>query len=548
MGDIRNDGEAVGQVGIIQWDGASEARLRSTRSTTEANIIQTLPFNTNVQVISRWASGWSQVATRGGQTGFVASEYIWTHLPEPGARLHRVESGVPGTAIAIAENYYGDLANQWGQDLRFFVNVLAHVNRLPVPPRTTGWREVHFRYDTLIWIPSRRYAQSLSDSVNSGSFSYNLATTLGSTVARVTQLRDDFHRAIALSTRYLGEAVTRQAERVLRDTVMAVAEMVLGGIAVLAISTAIGAGIGALAGGVGAAPGAAAGFEIGLIILEWLGLAMLLNWVVESLWKVAQAFQKFISTVWNARGNATAVDRAAREFAEAIATLISAIMEGLLMLAMSRGVSWMVRALRGTALARKIGEARLAEWLNRRIDAFREARAGRPREVLGRLSQRVVEARFFRGVELVQLTKKGKNRALGEFDGIDMLRRMFIEYKTARRLHRASPPRNPADWANEAIHEATVARIQALMHDATGTRVTQRGSAEAPTLAEIQGFRHLQFRIDADFPGLRAGVEVALRTLRAKYPSWTFEVRWGLDIQLPPLPDWATVGHTQENW
>jgi hypothetical protein len=124
---------------------------------------------------------------------------------------------------------------------------------------------------------------------------------------------------------------------------------------------------------------------------------------------------------------------------------------------------------------------------------------------------------------------------------------MFIEYKTARRLHRASPPRNPADWANEAIYKATVARLQALLNDATGTRVTQRGSTESPPLAEIKGFRHLQFRIDADSPGLRAGVEVALRALRANYSGWTFEVRWGLDLQLPPLPDWATPGQPQEN-
>jgi hypothetical protein len=547
MGFIGNDGEAVGRVGIIQWDGAAEVRLRSTRSTNAANIIKTLPFNTKVQVIGRWANGWSQVATRDGLMGFVASEYIWTHLPEPGARLHRVESGVPGTAIAIAETHYGDLATQWGQDLRFFVNVLAHANRLPVPPGRTGWREVRFRCDTLIWIPGRPYAQSLFDVVDSGSFSYNLVTTLGSTAARVMQIWEDFHRAISLSTRYLGEAVTRHAESALRDIIMALAELVLGGIAVLAISTAVGAGIGAMAGGVGAVPGAAAGFEVGLIILEWLGLALLLSWLVESLWKVAKAFQKFIDTVWNARGNAAAVDRAAREFAEAIATLISVIMEGLLMLAMSRGVSWLVRALRGTALARKVGENRLAAWLNRRIDAFREARAGRPREVLGSLSRGVVEARFFRGVELVQKTKKGKNKTLGEFDGIDMLRRMFIEYKTARRLHRANPPRSPVDWANEAIYKATVNRIRALVQDATGTRVTQRGSAVAPTLSEIQGFRRLQFRIDADSPALRRGVDAALRTLRANYPGWTFEVRWGVDIHLPPLPDWATAGHVREN-
>ena len=74
----------------------------------------------------------------------------------------------------------------------------------------------------------------------------------------------------------------------------------------------------------GAAPGAAAGFEIGLIILEWLGLAMLLQWAAESLWKVSAAFVRFIGTVWNARGNATALERAAREFAEGVALLLPA--------------------------------------------------------------------------------------------------------------------------------------------------------------------------------------------------------------------------------
>ncbi|NRD60706.1 SH3 domain-containing protein [Corallococcus exiguus] len=547
MGGVRDDGEAVGRVGIIQWDGASEVRLRATRSTTESNIIQTLPFNTTVQVIRRWKDGWAEISTRHGQTGFAASEYIWTHLPEPSARLHRVEAGVPGTAIAIAEAYYGDLAHPWGQDLRFFVNVLAHTNRLAVPAGTTGWREVHFRSDTLIWIPGRHFAQSLSDVVNSGSRSFNLATTLGSTVARVTQLGDDFHRAVALSTRYLSESVTRHTEKVLQDIVMALAEMVLGGIAVLAVSTAIGAGIGALAGGVGAAPGAAAGFEIGLIVLEWLGLAMLLNWLVESLWKVAKAFHKFISTVWEARGSAAAIDRAAREFAEAVATLVGAIMEGVIMLAMSRGVSWMVRALRGTALARKLGEAQLAKWLHKRLDLFREKHGARPREVLGKVAQKIVEARFFRGVELVQRTPKGNHQSLGEFDGIDMHQRLLIEYKTARELHHSNPPKNPVEWAERHIFKSTVARIKALTGTATGTRPTLEGSAEVPTLGELQSFRRLQFRIDADNPRLRAGVEAALQMLRSAHPGWTFEVRWGIDLRLPPLPDWATVGHQQES-
>ncbi|WP_375742060.1 hypothetical protein NR800_22000 [Corallococcus interemptor] len=321
---------------------------------------------------------------------------------------------------------------------------------------------MHFRSDTLIWIPGRGFAQSLSDVVNSGSRSYNLATTVGSTVARVAQLWDDFHRAVALSTRYLSGSVTRHAEKVLQDIVMALAEMVLGGIAVLAVSTAIGAGIGALAGGIGAAPGAAARFEIGLIVLEWLGLAMLLN------------------------------------------------------------------------------------WLNKRLDAFRERRAGRPREVIGQLTQKIVDARYFRGVDLVQRTRKGRYMRLGEFDRIDMQQRLLIEYKSARRLHRSSPPRDPADWANELIYETTVGRIQALTQTATGTRPTQTGSATVPAIEEIQGFRRLQFRIDADTPRLRAGVEAALQKLRSAHPGWTFEVRWGIDFRLPPLPDWAIVGQHPE--
>lgn len=73
------EGESVGRVGIINWDGTPEVRLRATRSTAEQNVLRTLPFNTHVQVIRRYANGWSSVATPAGQMGFVASDYIWTH-------------------------------------------------------------------------------------------------------------------------------------------------------------------------------------------------------------------------------------------------------------------------------------------------------------------------------------------------------------------------------------------------------------------------------------------------------------------------------------
>jgi len=542
MTPVTKDGEAVGRVGVIKWNGASELRLRSSQDTAENNIIRTLPFNTRVQVIKRFAGDWLLVSTPNGEIGYVASHYVSLSLPEPGARLHIVQPGTSGTAIAIAETYYGNSIS-WGQDLRFYVNVLAHANRVSVPQHTSGWKEVHFRKNTLIWIPSRRYAQSLVGAISSGSISYNFANLLGSCISRMEEIWNDFNRAFILSKQYLGGAIGRHAKKTVVNVLTALAEGVVVGVAIMALSTSVGAAIGALAGGVGAVPGAAAGFEFGLVILEWLGLAMLLSWVMESLWKVGKEFAGFIATVWNARGSAAAIDRGARQFAESLALLLAAILEGLAMLVASRGVTWTVNALRGTTLGRNLGERGLGQWLNERVDAFHDKVPGRPRGVLGR---------WFRGVEIVERTSRGKENPLGEFDGIDMEGQTFIEYKAARKLNRKIPgtdrvQQTPAEWAKRDIFSKTVRRIEVLLNEATATRPTSSGSPTVPTLAEIKGFRRFQFRIDGDSPALRSGVAQALASLRSKYPGWSFEVRWGVNILLPPLPDWATPAKEHEN-
>ena len=420
MGTIPEGGEWIGRVGLINSDGSTGVRLRRERSTTGANIIRTLPFNTHVQVIKRFAEGWFFISTPWGEMGFVASSYIWTHLPEPTARLHRVQSGLPGTAIAIAEAYYGDEADQWGQDLRFYVNVLARSNRVTTPSGTDGWRHVRFNAGTLVWIPGRLHARALHEVISSGSVSYELARGLVAPLQRVDQLSDDLRQAILLSGRYLGEAVRRRVTQALISTLLSLAELVVGAAAIMLVSTAAGAAIGAFFGGAGAAPGAALGFEVGLIILEWLGLGMLVIWVAESLKRLGTAFWNFITTVWNARGNRGTLDRAARQFAAALADLLGTALEALLMFAAARGITATVNALRGTAFGRRFGEARLGEWLDARLDNFRDGRGGRPREVL---------ARFYRRVEIVD----GTGKPVGEFDGVDMLGKKFIEYKAARK-------------------------------------------------------------------------------------------------------------------
>ncbi|ADO75136.1 uncharacterized protein STAUR_7380 [Stigmatella aurantiaca DW4/3-1] len=471
MGEIPEGGELVGKIGIINWDGKTQVRLRSAPNTA-INVIRTLPFNLHVQVIKSFAGGWLFVTTPWGDMGFVASTYVWTHLPEPTARLHRVKQGVLGTAIAIAETYYGSEAEQWGQDLRYYVNVLAHANRVAVPSSTTGWRQVRFNFGNLIWVPGRAYAQSLQDVINAGSLSYELARGLNASLQRIEQFLENSHRAIMLSRRYLWDALGKRFQQALINSVLAIAELVVGGIALMALATGAGAAIGVFFGGVTAVAGAAIGFEVGLIILEWLGLAMLVGWAAESLKRIGAAFWAFLCTVWKAGGKQSEVDRGARAFAEALADLLGTILEALVMIAASSGVSATVNMLRGTAFGRRFGENKLGDWLDARIDNFRDGRGGRPKEVL---------TRFFRRVELAD----GNGKPVGEFDGINLTGKKFIEYKAARHISKLNPrtgkpQQTPVDWADKQLFGKTKKRISALLDPTTQTRAQSSGSQNVP--------------------------------------------------------------------
>jgi len=525
-------GELVGRVGIINWDGTPEVRLRSERNTTNGSLIRTLPFSTHVQVIKRFPDGWSYIATPWGQEGFVASSYLWTNLPEPGARLHRVEKDIAGTAIAISESYYGDLV-QWGQDLRFFVNVLGLVNRKVVPSGSTGWQAVRFQAGDLIWVPDRHYAQSLLTVVDSGSISYDFLHLITTPIARFLQLCEDYGRAIRLSLNYLREAVARHARKISREVLESLAVMVVVSIGVLMITSGVGGAVGFFAGGVGAAPGAAIGFKCGLFFLEWLGLASLGIWLGASLYEIGTGFARFIDMVWNARGEQARLELAARQYAETLATLLGTALEAVLMLAAARGTGWAVNALRRTPIGRSVGENNLGKWLGRTLDDYKEGFPGRPREVLGR---------YYRRVELCAQTRKGNLETLGEFDGIDMGKKLFIEYKSARRLSSKAPHggQTPEGWAKREIFKKTDTRISNLLTKATHTRPLSNGSPEVPSLKDIQSIRSIQFRIDGNTAALRSAVTAELHALRIKYPDWTFGVRFGVNLLLPPVPDFVT--------
>jgi hypothetical protein len=131
----------------------------------------------------------------------------------------------------------------------------------------------------------------------------------------------------------------------------------------------------------------------------------------------------------------------------------------------------------------------------------------------------------YRGVEITD----ARGSPLGEFDKVEA--GLLVEEKSAQGLQQVNPrtgePVNTADsWAARQIYDKTVTRIENL-NNAAATRASVGGTAEVPTLAEIQEMKALEFRIQSAAPEVRAAVDVQLQNLRAKYPEWTFGAKYG---------------------
>src|SRR6185436_9011356 len=117
---------------------------------------------------------------------------------------------------------------------------------------------------------------------------------------------------------------------------------------------------------------------VGMALLEWIGLGFLVAWIGNAVVRIGSAFGGFFGAVWNARGDKSALDRAARAFAEAIGTLAAVLIEALVMWAISIGVKAAVGKLKGTAFGRQFGESRLGEWLEQRIKSHKAGRSPLP--------------------------------------------------------------------------------------------------------------------------------------------------------------------------
>jgi hypothetical protein len=130
-----------------------------------------------------------------------------------------------------------------------------------------------------------------------------------------------------------------------------------------------------------------------------------------------------------------------------------------------------------------------------------------------------------RGVEIVD----ARGSPLGELDHVQQGK--FVEDKSAHGLLTPHPktglPQQTADeWAQRQIFKKTQVRIENLKQ-ATATRPTPHGSPTVPSLQEIKGIRHIEFRVESSTPAVQAAVEKQLAALRSQNPGWTFTATYG---------------------
>ncbi|WP_120588779.1 peptidoglycan-binding protein [Corallococcus sp. CA054B] len=137
-----------------------------------------LSFNTRVFVSRELSGDWYFVTLADGDSGFVYKKYINTNLPDPGAVLHKIKKNEG--ALAIVKQHYKGSTIRWGQDERYYANVLVEANRGPglrgiyKPTEDAAWDTTQTREGYLIWIPSVEFARSLRGKVGSGSITYEL--------------------------------------------------------------------------------------------------------------------------------------------------------------------------------------------------------------------------------------------------------------------------------------------------------------------------------------------------------------------------------------
>jgi hypothetical protein len=195
----------------------------------------------------------------------------------------------------------------------------------------------------------------------------------------VLERADAVLKALNAAYQYIPAALLEATGQELYAVVQGIIPAVLLALAIIACTTALGAAAGAvvgfLAGGVGAAPGAVlgaeAGFDVGLVLLNVLGIGFLVAYIGRSLLDAAVTAGEAVKEAWGAiddpKTKNQRIDHAAHRFADAVALVFRGVLQGVVAFLLAKGTAAAasrVAELVGKLRASKIG-AGFAEWVER---------------------------------------------------------------------------------------------------------------------------------------------------------------------------------------
>ncbi|WP_208752270.1 AHH domain-containing protein [Corallococcus carmarthensis] len=298
------------QFGFIdQSDGANLRTLPAMMTGSTCLTQAPLPPGTRVTVIRDHAQapGWSYVSTLVGGyllQGYMQTLRITTELPEPAATLYQVR---PGDRLEpIAARIYRQ-AIQPGRDLRFYENVIHHVN-------TKGGRKGVQRIDgdvrlvagERIWLVSIAFANQLQGIVSSGSITHEAMAK----ARRAALHLEDVISSVKQADLYFGE-VAGQYGQAIKEHWLEISAMVVGFIAAEALSTFLAAtptGVGQLA---------AALIQLGLAAFGAYGL-------VEAGGEALKHAQLWLTQAWEANGSPEKLKEASKSFLRMLVSIAMA--------------------------------------------------------------------------------------------------------------------------------------------------------------------------------------------------------------------------------
>ncbi len=278
--------------------------------------------------------------------------------------------------VRSGQTFWGLVKDQYGiqgdestadQNVNHFINAIRAVNKGDAFIVKTDWlddignwaisgrdaSDTLLKADYDLWIPSFGVAAAMD--VGSGTVTGEVSRI----VKKIEQKIDDFRAACSLAITYAPQAIVQHAGETAMGLLSGLIDFAIDAAKILAVSTAVGALIGALFGGVGAIPGAEIGFEIGLLILEYYGLAVLIEAILGIAANLLSQLGSFVNQVWNANGKPKKVDAAGRTLADALGILVSALLVALAAYLMKKGGE----ALAKSKFANAVGETKLARWL-----------------------------------------------------------------------------------------------------------------------------------------------------------------------------------------